>query len=209
MQTEEYIGELLAEDEALRRVRERSAAAGLPAIAVNPVYGRLLTLLAAACGARTALEIGTLGGYSAVCLARGLGPAGRVLSLEISEAHARVAEQNLREAGVAERVEVRVGDARQTLDTLEREGRRFGFFFIDADKESYPFYLEAAVRLAEPGALIAADNALFHGRVTDPLDSSAAARALREFNRTLMSHPRLTAVVLPAYDGFALARLDA
>jgi caffeoyl-CoA O-methyltransferase len=207
MEPEAYVEDLLAEDEVLQRVRQRSTEAGLPPISVRPVYARLLTLLVAASGARRVLEIGTLGGYSALCMARGLGSEGRVLSLEINEAHARVAENNLREAGFGDRVEIRVGDAHQSLRALEQEPERFDFCFIDADKESYPAYLESALRLAAPGALIAADNALYHGRALDPQDGTAAARAVRAFNRTLMSHPRLTAVILPAFDGLALARV--
>jgi caffeoyl-CoA O-methyltransferase len=208
MNPEEYAKELVAEDEVLRQVRERSEAAGLPTIAVNPVYGRLLTLLVAASGAGRALEIGTLGGYSAVCIARGLGSGGRLLSLEIDEAHAEVARQNLQQAGVADRVEVRVGEAHASLAELERQSESFDFFFVDADKESYPDYLEGALRLARPGALIAADNALYHGRVLDPQDGSDSARALRSFTRAVMSHPRLTAVMLPAFDGLILARVN-
>jgi caffeoyl-CoA O-methyltransferase len=207
MQPEDYLLELLGEEAELRRIRERTQEAGMPPIAIAPVYGRLLTLLVAACGGRDVLEIGTLGGYGAACLARGLSGGERVLTLEIDEAHARVAEQNLQEAGLGGRVEIRQGDARESLRALAAEGRQFDFFFIDADKESYPQYLEACLRLARPGALIAADNALFHGRVVDPQDGSDAARALRAFNRSLMSDPRLTAVILPAYDGLALARV--
>jgi caffeoyl-CoA O-methyltransferase len=208
MSPEDYLQDLLAEDEVLRRIRERSVEAGLPQIAIQPVYGRLLTLLVAASGAREVLEIGTLGGYGAACLARGLTGEGGVLTLEISDSNAEVARRNLAAAGLADRVEVRVGDAHDSLQTLEQEGRRFHFFFVDADKESYPRYLEACLRLARPGALIAADNALFHGRVVDPQDGSDAARALRAFNRAVMSDPRLTSVILPAFDGLALARVD-
>jgi caffeoyl-CoA O-methyltransferase len=208
MNPEDYAVELLGDDEVLRRVQERSREAGLPTIAVMPVYGRLLTLLVASSRAERVLEIGTLGGYSAICLARGVGAGGRVLSLEIDTAHASVAEQNLREAGVADRVTIRVGDAHESLRALEHAGERFDFFFIDADKESYPQYLDAVLRLSRPGALVAADNALFHGRVLDPQDGSDAARALREFTRILTTDPRLSAVLLPAYDGLLLARVE-
>jgi caffeoyl-CoA O-methyltransferase len=207
MDTTSYLDGLLAEDEALRRIRDRSAEAGLPAIAIAPMYGRLLGLLAAVRGARDVLEIGTLGGYSALCLVRGLAAGGRVVSLEIDARHAEVAERNLREAGVGDRVEIRVGDAMASLQALEAEGERFDLVFIDADKERYPHYLEAALRMARPGALIAADNALLRGRVADPREGSDDVRAMREFNRTLMAHPRLEAVILPAFDGLGLARV--
>jgi caffeoyl-CoA O-methyltransferase len=207
MDTRAYVEGLLAEDETLQRIRSTSAEAGLPTISIAPMYGRFLGMLVAISGAREVLEIGTLGGYSALCLARGLAEGGRVVSLEIDEEHARVAEQNLREAGVAERVDVRVGEALASLSAMEAAGERFHLVFIDADKENYPQYLEAALRLAHPGALIAADNVLLRGGVLDPADGTDRARAMRQFNRTLMSHPRLEAVILPAFDGLGLARV--
>lgn len=208
MDREAYLEELLDEDPVLRGVRERSEAAGLPPISVAPGYGRLLTVLVRGCRARDVLEVGALGGYSGICLARGLGEGGRLVSLEIEEEYARLAAGSLREAGLGGRVEHRVGPADLSMEALEREGRRFDFVFIDADKESYPRYLELAVRLARPGALLAADNALWHDRVLDPGDTSAAAEAMRRFGRELARHPRLTSVVLPAYDGLALAVVD-
>ncbi|HEX2191206.1 MAG TPA: O-methyltransferase [Longimicrobiaceae bacterium] len=208
MDREAYLEGLLDEDAVLRGVRERSEAGGLPPISVAPGYGRLLTVLVRACRAREVLEVGALGGYSGICLARGLGPDGRLMSLEVEEAYARVAAESLRAAGLGDRVEYRVGPALESMRALEGEGRRFDFFFIDADKESYPGYLELALRLARPGALVAADNALWHDRVLDPGNVSAPAEAMRRFNRELSRHPRLTAVVLPAYDGLALAVVD-
>lgn len=208
MEREAYLDELLDEDAVLRGVRERSEAQGLSPISVAPGYGRLLTVLVRACRARDVLEVGALGGYSGVCLARGLGPGGRLLSLEIEEEYARFAAESLRAAGLGDRVEYRVGPALESMRALEREGRRFDFFFVDADKEGYPGYLALALRLARPGALLAADNALWHDRVLDPADTSEAAEAVRRFNRELSRHPRLTSVVLPAYDGLALAVVD-
>lgn len=208
MDREAYVEELLAEDAELRAVRERSEAAGLRPISVVPGYGRLLTVLVRACRAREVLEIGALGGYSGICLARGLGPGGRLTSLEIEEEYARFAAERLRGAGFGDRVEYRVGPALESMRALEGEGRRFDFFFVDADKEGYPAYLEAALRLARPGALIAADNALWSDRVLDPSDTSEAAEAMRRFNRELARHPRLASVVLPAWDGMALAVVD-
>jgi caffeoyl-CoA O-methyltransferase len=207
MDAEQYVGGLFVEDEALRRIRETSVEAGLPPISIAPVFGRLLGMLAAVGGCRDVLEVGTLGGYSALCIARGLADGGRIVSLERDPRHAEVARRNLDGAGVGERVEIRLGEAAESLAALDAAGDRFDFVFIDADKEGYPRYLEAALRLTRPGALIAADNAIYHGRVADPGDGSDAARAVREFNRTLMTHPRLEAVILPAYDGLALARV--
>jgi caffeoyl-CoA O-methyltransferase len=207
MTPEEYARDLLGDDPLLDRIVRRSVEAGLPEISIAPVYGRLLTLLAAFSGARRALEIGTLGGYGAACLARGLGDSGRVLTIERDARHAATARENLGEAGLGHRVEVRVGEADQVLRSLEEANERFGLIFIDADKEGYPRYLRTALRLAEPGALIAADNALFHGSVLDADDQGAPAAAVREYTRLAFTDPRLTSVVLPAYDGLIVSRV--
>jgi predicted O-methyltransferase YrrM len=210
MDAERYATELIHEDDALQRVREKIAEHGMPQISINPVYGRLLTLLVATSGAREVLEIGALGGYSGICLARGLSSGGRLVSRERDADYARFAEQNVRDAGLGGRItlEYRVGDAHESLAALRHERHRFDFFFIDAEKEGYPAYLDAALTIARPGALIVADNAIYHGRVLDPADGSDATRAMRDFNRELMTHPRLTAVILPAFDGLALARVN-
>jgi caffeoyl-CoA O-methyltransferase len=207
MDRDEYLDGLLGEDEVLRHVRERIAELGMPSISIRPMYGRLLTILVAASDAREVLEIGLLGGYSAICLARGLRNGGRVTSLELRDDYAAVAAEHLAHAALRDQVEIRVGVARESLAALAAEGRSFDFVFIDADKESYPHYLEAALRIANPGALIVADNALYHGRVLDPQDGSEPARALREFNRRVMTDSRLTSAILPAYDGLAIARV--
>jgi len=208
MTPEEYARDLLGDDPLLDRIVARSVDSGLPQIAIAPVYGRLLTILAAASGAGRALEVGALGGYGAACLARGLGEAGRVVSIERDTRHAAVARENLADAGLGDRVEVRVGEASDVLESLEQEGARFGLVFIDADKEGYPRYLQAALRLAEPGALIIADNALFHGSVLDREDQSGPAVAVREYTRAAFADPRLTSVVLPAFDGLIVSRVQ-
>jgi len=209
MDREAYLDGLLAEDEVLRGVRERIEARGMRPISVAPGYGRLLTVLVRGCRAREVLEIGALGGYSGICLARGLPEqGGRLTSLELEADYARFAEENLRAAGLGDRVEYRVGPALDGMEALEREGRRFDFFFVDADKENYPAYLDLALRLARPGALIAADNALLQDRVLDPDDTSDAAGAMRRFDLAFSRHPRLTSVILPAYDGLGLAVVD-
>jgi caffeoyl-CoA O-methyltransferase len=208
MDRDEYLNELLGEDETLAGVRARITELGMPNISIRPMYGRLLTILVAAVRPEELLEIGLLGGYSAICMARGLTGAGRLTSLELRNDYAEVAAEHLERAGLRERVTIRVGEAADSLASLERDRRSFDFFFIDADKQSYPGYLAAALRLARPGALIVADNALYQGRVVDPQDGSGPARALREFNRRFMTDPRLTAVILPAYDGLAIARVE-
>ncbi|RCK69084.1 O-methyltransferase [Desertihabitans brevis] len=208
---DDYVADLFApQDEALEAARRDSAEAGLPAISVSAAQGRLLQLLAGISGARRALEIGTLGGYSAIHLARGLAPGGTLLTLELEERHAEVARRNLERAGLSERVEVRVGDARTSLAALADAGvEPFDLVFIDADKDGYPDYLEASLRLSRPGTLLLADNTLRDGRVLDPTDTSTAA--IREFNQRLAADPRVEAVVLPLLrekvDGIAIARV--
>lgn len=204
---DQYFESLYAPDEALTRVNESIAARGMPAISVAPGYGRLLTMLVRLSGATQALEIGALGGYSGICLARGLPATGRLLSLELREDYAEVARTNVTAAGYGELAEYRIGDATDSLMKLEASGERFDFFFIDADKENYPNYLEACIKLANPGALIAADNTLLRGRTVDLAKQGPSVIAVREFNRTIATDPRLQGVHLPAYDGLALARV--
>ncbi len=200
---------LLGTDEALRDALAASGRAGLPAISVSPMQGRMLTLLARACGARRILEIGTLGGYSTICLARGLQRAGRLVSLEIEPECARVAEENIRRAGLGEVVEVRLGRALESLHTLRRERARFDFVFIDADKESYPQYLEHSIGLASPGAMIVADNVVRDGKVITGAGRDARVHAVREMVRRAAGDERLSGTAIQTvgakgYDGFAM-----
>ncbi|MGZ4526393.1 MAG: O-methyltransferase [Mycobacterium sp.] len=198
---------VVGDDPALSAAVEASDAAGLPQIAVSAQQGKFLSLLAGAIEARRILEIGTLGGFSTIWLARGAGPQGSVVTLEYEPKHAEVARANLERAGVADRVEVIVGAALDTLPTLN--GGPFDLVFIDADKENYVAYLEWAVRLARPGALIVADNVIRQGQVLDPQDN-AQARAVRETLQLMGEHPRLDTAVIQTvgakrWDGFALA----
>lgn len=202
---EVYFESLFPEDRELARIEESIRERGMPEISVEPAYGRLLTLLAAATGAKAALEIGALGGYSGVCLARGLRAGGTLTSLELKPEYAELARANLAAAGFADKVEMIVGNAADSLEKLEADGRKFDFFFIDADKENYPAYLEWAIRLAEPGAVIAADNTLLRGRTLNPDKQGPAVRAMREFNRRIAQDERLIGAHLPAFDGLALA----
>jgi caffeoyl-CoA O-methyltransferase len=206
-----YIEELFApQDEALKAAVEESQRAGLPEIQVSPNEGKLLQLLAQMVGARRILEVGTLGGYSAINLARGMAEDGILISLELDEHHARVARQNIERAGLAGKVEVRVGDARELLAGLvEGNEGPFDLTFIDADKEGYPEYLEWALRLSRPGSLILGDNTIWGGTIIDPQDNST--RAIHEFNERVAGDPRLSGIALPLLreriDGLTIARV--
>jgi predicted O-methyltransferase YrrM len=197
-------------DDALERTLRRSEEAGMPEIQVSPNQGKLLRLLAEISGARRVLEIGTLGGYSAINFARGLPEGGTLTSLELDEHHAEVARENIEYAGLSERVEILVGNAGELLAGMAEEGvAPFDLFFIDADKEGYPEYLEWSLKLSRPGSLILADNTIRGGRVLEPDDEST--RAIHDFNVKLANHPRLSGIVLPLIreriDGLAIARV--
>lgn len=207
MTAETYVELLYKEDEMLLRVQEGIRARGMPEISIAPGYGRLLTMLVAMAKAQRVLEIGALGGYSGICLARGLGEGGQLVSLELKQEFADVAKHYLTEAGFGSRVEYRVGEALEHLDALQAEGARFDFFFIDADKVNYPNYLERAIQLANPGAVIMGDNTLMRGRTLDPSQTKASVAAMREFNKQIAEDPRLDSTMLPAYDGLAIARV--
>ena len=199
-------------DPALENALRRSREAGLPGINVSATEGKLLRMLAEMVGASRILEIGTLGGYSAIHLARALPEDGALISLELDERHADVARESIAEAGLANRVEVRVGDARELLaGMVEGNEGPFDVVFIDADKGDYPAYLEWALRLTRPGSLILGDNAIRGGSVLDLEDESS--HAIREFNESLARDPRLSAIVLPLIrdriDGLAIARVRA
>ncbi|MFH5185518.1 O-methyltransferase [Paenibacillus sp. TAB 01] len=204
---EEYVESLLERDAQLEKVKEVIRAKGMPDISVAAGYGKLLTLLTKMTGAKRVLEIGALGGYSGICLARGLGEEGMLVSLELKQDYADVALDNLREAGLGEKVEYRVGEALDSLKQLENEGCKFDLFFIDADKGNYPNYLEWAIRLGNPGAVIVGDNTLLHGDIMDPGAQGNRVVKMRLFNELMTSDPRLEGVILPAYDGLAIARI--
>ncbi|MEB3980562.1 O-methyltransferase [Mycobacterium sp. 663a-19] len=199
---------VVGDDPALAAAVESSNAAGLPQIAVSAQQGKFLSLLAGAIAARRILEIGTLGGYSTIWLARGAGPDGRVVTLEYEPKHAEVARANLRRAGVADRVEVIVGAALDTLPTVT--GGPFDLVFIDADKENNVAYLEWAVRLARPGSVIVLDNVIREGRILEPDCDDARVRATRQALQAMGEHPRLDTAVIQTvgakeWDGFAFA----
>jgi predicted O-methyltransferase YrrM len=210
-QVDEYlVRRLLPADPALDDALGDSAAAGLPPIQVSPLQGRLLDLLARSSGTRTVLEIGTLGGYSTIWLARAVGPHGRVVSLELLERHAEVARRNLERAGVAERVVVVVGPALETLPTVAvRNEGPFDLVFIDADKENNAHYLRAALDLSHPGTMIVVDNVVRHGSIADPDDHGADVRGTQEMLNLVAQVDELEATVVQTvgvkgYDGFLL-----
>ncbi|MHB1533854.1 MAG: O-methyltransferase [Acidimicrobiales bacterium] len=207
-----YLGAVVVgADPVLDAVLQANADAGLPAIDVSPAQGRFLSLLVRLAGARSILEVGTLGGYSTICLARALPPGGRLTTLEVEERHAAVARVNLTQAGVSDRVEIRVGPALDSLPSIEAEGGgAFDLVFIDADKANNPRYVEWALRLTRPGSVIVIDNVIRGGRVLDSASDSADVRGTRETLELLGREPRLEATAIQTvgskgWDGFAVA----
>ncbi len=203
--------QLIPEDPALRSAVEASAAAGLPPIAVSAAQGKFLQLLARLVRARRILELGTLGGYSTIWLARGLEPGGRLVTLEVDPRHARVARENVERADLGSVVDIRVGAALETLQALEREADGpFDLAFIDADKRNNPHYIEWAVRLGRPGTLIVLDNVVREGDVLDATGTDANLRGTRRAFELVGAHPRLAATAIQTvgckgYDGFLMA----
>ncbi|AVZ72736.1 methyltransferase [Streptomyces lunaelactis] len=212
-----YVTDRLAPaDEALTAALAASEAAGLPAINVAPNQGKLLHLLAQMQGARTVLEIGTLGGYSTIWLARALPEGGRLISLEYDPAHAEVARANLAHAGLDKIAEVRTGPALETLPKLVAEpgAGPFDLVFIDADKANNPHYVEWSLKLTRPGSVIIVDNAVRGGSVLDAESTDPAIVGTREMYELVAREPRLDATAVQTvgtkgYDGFLLARVVA
>ena len=203
-----YISDkLVRPDAALEAALDASGAAGLPAINVSPAHGKLLWLLARLVDAKRILEIGTLGGYSAIWLARGLAAGGRLVTLEALEKHAAVARRNIERAGLAQVVDVRVGPALTTLPQLEGP---FDLSFIDADKQSNAEYFRWALKLSRPGSVIVVDNVVREGAVVDPRSRDSAVLGVRKLNELIATEPRVAATAIQTvgvkgYDGFAVA----
>jgi predicted O-methyltransferase YrrM len=209
---DEYLGGMLApSDEHLEAALKANRKAGLPAIDVSPLQGKFLQVLVALTRARRVLEIGLLGGYSTIWIARALPRGGRIVSLELSAKHAEVARANLRRAGLLGRVDVRVGAALDSLPVLAAErGGKFDLIFIDADKENNPLYLEWALKLARRGSVIVVDNIARHGRVIDARSKDADIQGTRRCLEMMASDPRLSAFAMQTagvkgLDGFAMA----
>jgi len=204
--TTEYLATLFApEDATLLALREDADRSGLPASAVAPETGRTLQLLLRSIGARRVLEVGTLAGCSSIWMARALPEDGRVVSIESDPGHAALARRHLAAAGLLERVEVREGRAIEQLPSFD--GESFDLMFLDADREPLSTYLDWALRLVQPGGIVAAANMLRGGRVLDPRDLDPGTIALRAFHRRLAAEPRLDATILPIDDGLAVARV--
>ncbi len=210
---EYFASQLAPDDDALRHALTTSREAGLPDIQITPTQGRLLQLLAKSVGAQRILEVGTLGGYSTIWLARALGEDGRLISLELEKAHARVAQANLANAGLSAVAEVRVGDARASLAELVAAGTEpFDFFFIDADKQSNPEYFAYALELSHPGTLIVVDNVVRSGSVADAQSTDASVVGVRTLISVAAADARVEGTAIQTvgakgYDGFALWRV--
>ncbi|MGO1523597.1 MAG: O-methyltransferase [Nesterenkonia sp.] len=209
-----FIDQLIVEDQALTAARESSSDTLFPGIDVAPNMAGLLSLLVQISGARRILEIGTLAGYSAIWMARAAGPAGRVITCELEETNAQVAQRNLEQAGVADRVEIVLGRAADSLTNMVDTGTEpFDLVFIDADKESNPLYLEAAVQLSRPGTVILIDNTVRGGAVLQQDSEDQATVGTRKLIEAIGADDRLTAtsmqtVGLKGWDGFTLVRVN-
>ena len=201
---DEYIASLFArDDDVLAALREAADREGLPPISISAVTGRLLQILLSAVRAERVLEVGTLGGYSAIWMARGLPPSGRLVTIEVDERHAEFARRYFARAGLDDRIELRIGRALDVLPAFD--GEQFDAIFLDADKEPLPTYFDWAVRLLRPGGLLIADNALWGGRVLDPETADEGTKGVREFNRRMANDERVRGTIVPVGDGLAVA----
>lgn len=214
-EVDDYLArQLVANDPTLEAVLAANQSAGLPAYDVSPLQGKLLYILARAIGARRILEIGTLGGYSTIWLARALGPDGIVVTLEANPHHAQVARENFARAAVLEKVELIVGPALDSLPILEqRQKVEFDLIFIDADKVNTANYLSWSLKLARSGALIITDNVVRNGAITDDQSPDPSVRGVQQFFRSLAAAPSLGATAIQTvgskgWDGFAIAVVE-
>lgn len=214
-EVDRFIGEtIVEEDEALRETVVAAEAAGLPSIQVSPPQGKLLQLFVRLLGAKKILEFGTLGGYSAILMARALPEDGRLTTLEARPEYAEVARRSIERAGVMDKVEIRVGPALESLPGLEEESADpFDLVFIDADKVNTPNYFDWALDHTRPGGLIIADNVVRKGTLADASDPDEATRAQRRLHETLAEEPRVSATTIQTvgvkgYDGFLIALIE-
>jgi predicted O-methyltransferase YrrM len=213
------VSTLIHPDEAVNEAVHANASAGLPAIDVAPNEGKLLHLIARIQAAARILEVGTLGGYSTIWLARALPPTGRLITLELDPAHAAVAAKNIQRAGLSSLVDIKVGPAAESLATLHadllvKKIEPFDLIFLDADKPNNPVYLEWAIKLSRPGTIIIGDNVIRDGEILDPNSTNPSVNGTRTFLERLGNHPRLEATALQTvgskgYDGFAIAIVKA
>lgn len=181
---------------------------GMPAISVSASSGKLLSMLVSMTGAKNILEVGALGGFSGICLARGFGSDGKLTSLELEEKYAQLAYSNLAKAGFGEQVTYITGPALQSLEKLVQSNERFDFFFIDADKDNYENYLNYCVKLANPDAIIVTDNVLAAGSVADPnAKPKRYTEIMKKFNVAVANHPQLESIIMPIGDGMTLSKV--
>lgn len=198
----------LREPDVLRKLREETASLPRAGMQISPEQGQFMYLLARLIGATRTLEVGTFTGYSAISVARALPPGGKVVAMDVSEDYASIARHYFGQAQVADRVDLRIAPALDTLDALLARGEagRFDMAFIDADKENYLGYYERSLSLLRPGGLLMADNTLWSGAVADPQNHESSTEALRAFNRFLHADPRIDLSMVPIGDGLTLAR---
>lgn len=196
------------EDAHLRALREETAAHPRAVMQISAEQGQFLGLLTELIGARKTLEVGVFTGYSAMWVAQAMGPAGRVVALDISEEFTSIARKHWANAGIADRIDLHIAPAAESLAKLVDDGESgtFDFAFIDADKTAYDTYYEYALKLLRPGGLIAIDNVLWSGKVIDPSDTTADTEALRALNIKIAADPRVTVNLVPIGDGLTLAR---
>lgn len=209
---DQYVSDvLIPRDSTLEEVLQANATANLPAHDVSPTQGKFLKLIVQIQGARNILEIGTLGGYSTIWLARGLPSGGRVVTLEANEKHAEIARNNIERANLNDKIEVRVGLALDSLRQIENENYEpFDFIFIDADKQNNPTYFEWALKLSRPGTIIIGDNVVREGEVIDNTSKDPRVQGIRRFYESIAAEPRVSATALQTvgskgYDGFVMA----
>ncbi|MFZ0392735.1 MAG: O-methyltransferase [Terracidiphilus sp.] len=211
-EVDNYLGDLLApHDAGLAHAVEANHAAGLPPIDVPPLLGKFLDLMIRISGARRALEIGTLGGYSTIWMARALPDGGKLITLELEPRHAEIARANFEAAGVANRIEVRIGPASESLRAIDQGGSpAFDLIFVDADKERMPEYLDWSLKLSHPGTVIIADNVVRDGKVLNAKTRDPHVRGVQRFLELVAANPHLSATAVPTvgargFDGFAVA----
>lgn len=209
MSEEQYINNLYAqEDEILLVTKESIDQHGMPHISISPQTAKILYLLVKVSGAKSILEVGTLAGYSGIWLARALPETGILLSIELNPQFAQVAMENFKRADLQSKVNLQIGNAVAEMERLQAAGEKFDFFFFDADKLNYPKYLQLALSMAEPGAIIAADNTLWKGRVFDPTSTRPTTESVRTFNKMLAEDHRLESIIIPTGDGLSVARVN-